>query len=79
MLNGIKTIFLTKSAQVEFLKESKTNILFSFKISDKDINNIKNILSKNGKYDGWHEVYGIDTNNKQCIKAKIQVYLKLRN
>ena len=79
LLNNIKTIFLTKSAQVQYLKESKTNILFSFKISSKDISNIKNILSKNGKYDGWHEVYGIDENNKQCIKAKIQVYLKLRN
>ena len=32
-----------------------------------------------GKYDGWHEVFGIDENNKKCIRAKIQVYLKLRN
>ena len=75
----IETIFLTKSAQVEYIKEAKTNILFSFVVTNKEIENIKTILSDNGKYDGWHEVYGIDSNNKKCIKAKIQVYLKLRN
>lgn len=79
LLDDIETIFLTKSAQVEYLKESKTNILFSFIVTDDDIQNIKTILSNEGKYDGWHEVYGVDKNNKKCIKAKIQVYLKLRN
>lgn len=78
LLDNIETIFLTKSAQVEYLKEAKTNILFSFIINSKEIVNIKNILTNRGKYDGWHEVYGIDENNKKCIRAKIQVYLKLR-
>ena len=78
LLDNIETIFLTKSAQVEYLKEAKTNILFSFIINSKEIANIKNILTNRGKYDGWHEVYGIDENNKKCIRAKIQVYLKLR-
>ena len=77
--NDIETIFLTKSANIEYLKESKTNILFSFIVLDEEIENIKTILNNNGKYDGWHEVYGIDENNNKCIKAKIQVYLKLRN
>ena len=77
--DNIETIFLTKSAQVEYLKECKTNILFSFIVGDDEIDNVKTILTKEGKYDGWHEVYGIDENNKKCIKAKIQVYLKLRN
>ena len=79
LLDNIKTIFLTKSAQVEYLKESKTNILFSFVITSEEISNVKTLLIDEGKYDGWHEVHGIDENNKKCIKAKIQVYLKLRN
>ena len=79
LLENIETIFMTKSAQIEYLKESKTNILFSFSITSEQINNLKNILNEKGKYDGWHTVYGIDENNKKCIKAKIQVYLKLRN
>ena len=79
LLDNIETTFLTKSAQVEYLKESKTNILFSYRVTSEEINNIKDILNEHGKYDGWHEVYGIDENNKKCIKAKIQVYLKLRN
>ena len=57
LLDDIETIFLTKSAQVEYLKESKTNILFSFIITDDEIQNLKTILSNKGKYDGWHEVY----------------------
>lgn len=77
--DNIETIFLTKSAHVEYLKESKTNILFSFKITNQEITNVKNIINNENRYDGWHEVYGIDENNKKCIKAKIQVYLKLRN
>ena len=75
----IETIFMTKSAQVEYLKESKTNILFSFIVSDDEIENIKTAILNEKKYDGWHEVYGIDDNNRKCIRAKIQVYLKLRN
>ena len=77
--DNIETIFLTKSAHIEYLKESKTNILFSFTVSDEEINKIKTILNNTARYDGWHEVYGIDENNNKCIKAKIQVYLKLRN
>tara|TARA_B100001250_G_C19779792_1_gene781327 strand:- start:1358 stop:1858 length:501 start_codon:yes stop_codon:yes gene_type:complete len=73
----IKTQFLTKSAHIEYLKESKTNITFTFSVSDKEIDDIKSILNNTHKYDGWHTVYGIDKNNNQCIKAKIQVYLKL--
>jgi len=77
--DNIKTNFLTKSAHVEYLRESKTNILFSFIVSHEEIDNIKTILDNTGRYDGWHEVYGTDENNNKCIKAKIQVYLKLRN
>ena len=79
LLDNIETVFLTKSAQVDYLKESKTNILFSFLVTDNEIKNLKNILTVEVKYDGWHEVYGIDEDNKKCIRAKIQVYLKLRN
>ena len=45
--DDIETIFLTKSAQVEYLRESKTNILFSFEIRDTEIDNqIQNINDK---------------------------------
>ena len=76
--HDIETIFLTKSAQIEYIKEAKTNILFSFSITDNEILNIKDILSNHKKYIGWHTVYGEDINNDKCVKAKIQVYLKLR-
>ena len=77
--SNINTIFLTKSAQIEYLKEAKTNILFSFSITDNEIKHIKEMLNNKSKYDGWHTVYGLDLNNNRCIKARIQVYLKLRD
>ena len=35
-------------------------------------------LSKKGKYEGWHEVEGVDKSDIVCIRARIQSYLKLR-
>ena len=76
---NIETIFLTKSAKIEYLKEAKTNILFYFSISSSQIKKIKEILKNKKKYEGWHTVQGLDNHNNKCIEAKIQVYLKLRN
>jgi len=76
--HDIETTFLTKSAKIEYIKEAKSNISFSFSITDKEILNIKDILDCNKKYSGWHTVCGLDDDNNKCIKAKIQVYLKLR-
>ena len=79
LLNGIKTQFFTKSTQVNYIKEAKTKLIFNFELTENEVSNMLYILNKDSKYQEWHTVYGIDENNNKCIKAKIQVYLKLRN
>ena len=78
LINGIETEFFTKSTNVEYIKEAKTNLIFIFELSDDEVLNMINILNNKGKYQKWHTVYGIDKNENKCIKVKIQPYLRVR-
>ena len=73
---GIKTDFYSKAIHVEFLKQANTNLIFEFQINDNEIKKINTALEKNGKYDDWHSIIGLDIDGKICVKSKIQVYLR---
>ncbi|MBC8198018.1 MAG: DUF4442 domain-containing protein [Candidatus Marinimicrobia bacterium] len=77
--NGIKTDFFTKSTTVKYIREAKTDLTFHFKVMKDEIENFFNILKRDGKYQEWHTIDGIDTHGKKCIEVKIQPYLRIRN
>ena len=76
--NGYKTDFFTKSTVVEYIKPARTDIIFKFSLSNEDVNMAIKVLTENGKFEGWHEVEGIDKNGTVCIRARIQSHLRLR-
>ncbi len=78
LYSGITTQFFTKSTQVNYIKESKTNLMFNFELTEDEVLNMIGILKEDGKYQEWHTVYGIDENNNKCVKVKIQPYLRIR-
>ena len=78
LLNGIETDFFTKSTNVSYLKPSKTDLMFNFNVSDDEVSSMIDILNRDGKYQEWHTVYGIDKNGNKCVKVKIQPYLRIR-
>ena len=78
LLSGIETDFFTKSTNVSYLKPSKTDLMFNFNVSDTEVSSMIDILNRDGKYQEWHTVYGIDKNDNKCVKVKIQPYLRIR-
>ena len=78
LCNGIKTQFFTKSTQVNYIKEAKTNLMFNFELTQEDVSDMVKILTEEGKYQEWHTVYGVDEDSNNCVKVKIQPYLRVR-
>ena len=76
---GITTDFFTKSTTVKYLREAKTDLIFNFKLTSKDVQNLIQTLQKEGKYQELHCVDGIDIYGKKCIEVKIQPYLRIRS
>ena len=75
---GIKTDSFSKAIQIKFMHKAKSNLLFKFSISKEEILNAKEQIVKYNKYQGWHNICGIDVDQKECVIGKIQVYLKKR-
>ena len=78
LINGIQTQFFTKSTHVSYLKEAKTKLMFNFKLTKSEVDDMINILNTEGKYQEWHTVYGLDIFGNKCAKIKIQPYLRVR-
>ena len=76
--NGYKTDFFTKATEVKYIKPARSDIHFKFRLSSEDIKTSMTALSEKGKYDGWHEVKGVDKSGVICIRARIQSHLRLR-
>lgn len=76
--NGYKTDFFTKATEVKYIHPARTDIIFKFQLSSEEIETSMITLSEKGKYDGWHEVEGVDKNGTICIRARIQSHLRLR-
>jgi len=52
--------------------------MFNFNVSGDEVSKMIDILNRDGKYQEWHTVYGIDKNDNKCVKVKIQPYLRIR-
>ena len=76
---GMPTDFLSKASKVQFLKMVETDLIFPFRINNKDVESAEKSLQKTGKYEGWHFVEAMDKNGKICVKGEVQIYLRLRN
>jgi len=74
----IPTDVFTKATNVQYLRESKTDITFNFEINEVDIKQVHEDLIEKQKHDNWYRVIGQDTNGKTCIQADIQAYLRCR-
>ena len=75
---GIYTDFLSKAVHVEFIRPVDTNIIFQFTITEAEVIKAEKKLTKEGKYEGWHWVNGIDKKGNVCVNGKVQVYLRKR-
>ena len=76
--DGIVTDFYSKAISVQFIKMVKSNVTFQFSISEKEVALVVQELDQNEKYEGWHSVEGIGSNNKICVKGKVQIFLRKR-
>ena len=76
---GYKTDFFTKSTEVKFIKEAKSDLRFKFCLTKEEIESAISVLLDKEEYEGWHSVEGIDKNGVVCTQARIQTYLRLRN
>ena len=77
--NGYKTDFFTKATKVEYLKEAKTSLIFDFKITENELDEAMSKLVNEQRYESWFTVFGVDELENKCVKANVQVYLRLRN
>jgi hypothetical protein len=71
-----KLIVWVKKAEIEYLSPARSNLRLNFKISNKNIDEIKLELEKNYIHEIDNEVLAIDSQNEICAKAKIKVYLR---
>ncbi len=75
---GIVTDFYSKAINVQFIKMVKSNVTFQFSISDEEVVLAEEELDQKGKYEGWHSVEGVASNDRVCVKGKVQIFLRKR-
>ena len=75
---GTSTDFFSKAIHVEFIRMVESHISFNFKITKEDVIKTEEILKNDGKYEGWHSVYGVDINGNKCVHGKVQISLRKR-
>ena len=71
-----KLIVWVKNAEIQYLSPATTTLNLNFKISNDQIEKIKNGLKRDGKYEIQNEVFAIDKKDNICAQAKINVYLR---
>jgi hypothetical protein len=76
---NIPTEVFTKATNLQYLRESKTDITFEFVLTKSDVTLTHTNLMSTNKHEEWYRVAGHDTNGKICIQADIQAYLRCRN
>ena len=77
--SGVRTDFFTKSTEVKYLKQARTDLLYQFRLNGEDIKTAINILNQTGKYEGWYTVLGKDISGQVCFEARILSYLRVRD
>ena len=65
-----------KSAKINYKSPADSDLSLVFKLKEKDIQSALNGLQKDGKFEVWHTVEAINSNNIICAEAKILVYIR---
>ena len=65
-----------KSAKINYKSPADSDLSLVFKLKEKDIQSALNGLQKDGKFEVWHNVEAINSNNIICAEAKILVYIR---
>lgn len=74
--NGYQVRVWLKSAEINYLKPGRTDLFFNINISQKDIQEIENILNTDGKH---VKAYPIEMYNKQgelCVVVSSEIYIR---
>ena len=79
LIRGVRTDFFTKSTEVKYLKQARTDLLYQFRLNEEDIKKALNRLNQTRKYEAWHTVLGKDSSGQVCIEARILSYLRVRD
>jgi len=74
---GIKEyVIWDQSAQIDFLKPARSTITYHFRISDKDLDKIKQDIAKNGISRPTFMAEGIDKEGVVCVRVKKGLYVR---
>lgn len=76
---GRDYIVWDKSASVDFLRPGTSKVYAEFRISDSEVENIKEEVQKNDKYEPVFEVYIKDENNKNIAKVTKRLWVKKKD
>lgn len=74
---GIKDyVIWDKGAHIDFKRPGKTNITFTFRITDEDLVRIEAGLKKQDKIIPEFSVEGVDENGEVCVSVKKHIYIR---
>jgi acyl-coenzyme A thioesterase PaaI-like protein len=75
---GYKTEAWLKSAQIDYIKPSTSNLTLVFELSEKDVEEAEADLNREARFQKWHQVEAIDTKGEVCAVIRTLVYLRLK-
>jgi acyl-coenzyme A thioesterase PaaI-like protein len=73
---GVSLEAWLKSAEIEYVKPSTSNLTLDFRLSDLDIKEAEEAIASDGRFRKWHEVEAIDEQGDVCAVIRTQVYLR---
>ena len=65
-----------KSAEINYKSPADSDLFLMFKLNEKDIQAALNGLQKDGKFEVWHNVEAVNSDNIICAEAKVLVYIR---
>lgn len=71
-----KLIIWVKNAEIKYINPANSTLRLSFKIQDKQINEVENALALNGKHEITNKVSAINREGIVCAQAEITIYLR---
>ena len=71
-----KLIIWVKNAEIKYINPANSTLGLSFKIQDKQINEVENALALNGKHEITNKVSAINREGIVCAQAEITIYLR---
>ena len=73
---GYKVRVWLKSAQINYLKPGRTDLIFDIKITDYDINEVEHVLNTIGKHTKAYPIEMYNKSGELCVSIMAEVYLR---